>query len=1329
SLSGTGATAIITNNGAAGTNSTLTISNGAIGSSYAGTIQNGTAGGKVALSVTGGAINLTSATAHTYTGSTSVGSGASLIIANINSPTITTVNGSLAANGAMGTLLVDNGGNLTPGPAVSSNTTGSLSAPSLTIGSGGGSLNFLANSASAFDKLILTGAATLNGGLTVNATMSGSMAAGVYDLVTAPGGLILNGNSITGNVIVGGGGATRASGSIIETATKIQLQVSGNAANLTWTGFADTTSWDIGPGSHQNWTSTAPTDPNRFYNQDNVTFGNAANLTVNISSATVLPGSVNFTNDASHNYVVNSSSGFGIGEAGSGTTLSLNGLGSVTLNTVNTYAGATNVNSGQLIVGSTGSIAGSGLTVAQGASTLVNNSGSVTSTTNSIKGNLTTSGSFGGTSLAIGGTGTVTIASGGNVSSTTASVNGGSIGVQSGGTLSSPTVNIIGGSVTIQSGGTLSSTSVSVANGAQFVAQSGSSFSAPPNLTNNGAVTFSSDQTIGALNGTDPTAVLNQTGTLTVGANGAYAGIIRDGGPGGLTVAAGTLTLTGANIYTGNTTINSGATLRIDTGSNTGSLSATTIINDNGTLIYNRTGTQALPNTLTGSGTFRQNGGGTMTLPADNSGFSGAIQAYNGTVLQTSATSLGSGGGGFVLGTPEPAGAPSDTANGNITLISSVPSTSVGSISSTSGSTTVNPTPNVLTIPAGVTLTDSGALTVGPNNATAAVFTTLSVTGGGSLIVNGTVNVAQTNSVAVLDLSGLNSVTINGTVNILNGAGAQATVNLANTTVGNVAPVNSITTSTLNMATTGTNNPNGNSTVLNLGSGANNIFASTINLGTGRGNAVIQFPVGTPSTASVTIADQSGTGAAAITLSNANTNGTQGGPGSFLNLAGFNANVMASSLAIAANAGNLAGGAIAGVTFDTGAFTVNNTVVIAADTSGSSTIGPTGNLTIGGAVPNKTATGVFSANGITLGQFTNANQFSVASAVATATFTVNGGTANINGNITNNSTQGTTNSTLNLMGGTLNMNGNRIGNNNSVNSGDGPITVNLPSSGQTATLANLGSGGINGAGVTMNGGGTLILGGSNSYSGNTTSSSGKIVLGSPHAIDSTNSGGVVLAGGNFGTGGFDQNVPSGLTLSANGHLDLGLGGQDNGGAVHFNASNGLWGSSLLTIDNWTPGIDHLFFGNDNTGLDAAQVADISFANFGAAKIIATGEIVPLASVPTFVTGDVNGDGHFNVADISVEMSALTNLAAYQNSYGPGHLVLNTDELYAVLDQNHDGIINNTDIQAAISRLANTGGVGNLSAVPEPSSLSLVIGAIVCGVAFGRYRVIGKIHCV
>ena len=995
---------------------------------------------------------------------------------------------------------------------------------------------------------------------------------------------------------------------------------------------------------------------------------------------------------------------------------------------MNSYTGATNVNSGQLIIGTGGAIAGSALAIASSATATVNTGGSVTSTAVNVNGNLFAGGSVGGTTLTVANTGAVTVTSVGNVSTLTANVNGGSVTVQGGGTLSSATVSITGGIVTIQPSGTLTSTSVSVANGTALTVQATgivTSTTTTPDLTNNGTVTFNSDQTIHALNGTDPTAIFNQTGTLTVSGGGTYAGIIQDDGPGSLTVSGGTLTLTGANPYTGATTINAGATLQIDSGSNTGSLSATTAITDNGTLRYARTGTQTLGNTITGSGAFRQLGGGTMTLTADNSGFTGAIQAYNGTILQFSATSLGTGVGGFVVGTPEAAGPGTTTPTGNITLIGSVPATSVGSISCTTGNTAASPTPSVITIPSGVTLTDTGNLTVGPNNATSGVFTTLAMTGGGGLVVSGSgnVNVSQANSVALLDLSGLNSVTVNttGTFNILGGAGPQGTVNLANTTVGPNAPANSITAVTLNIATTGTNNPNGNASVLNLGSGTNNLFATTMNLGSGRGAAVVQFAAGAPASASVNIADNSGTGSAAIVLSNASTNGTQTAAMSALNLAGFNANVSASSLIIAENTGNLDGGAKAGVTFDKGFFTVNGAVTIAADTGGSSTTGPTGTLTIGGVSPNSTATGVFSAGGITLGNFTNGNAFASGSAIATATFTLNGGTANLAGSINNSSTRGTTVSTVNLEGGTLNMNGNSIGGNGGINSGAGPITVNLPAGGQTATLTNLGSGGINGGGLDMNGGGTLILAGSNGYNGTTTASLGKLVLGSAHAIDNTTSGGVVLAGGNFGTGGFDQNVPGTLTLSSSGHVDMGLGGQDAGGAVHFSASNGLWGSSTLTIDNWTPGIDHLFFGGDNTGLDPGQVTAINFTDFGAAQITGGGEIVPLATVPTFVTGDVNGDGNFNVADIAAEMRALANLAAYQSNYGPGHLVLNTDELYAVLDQNHDGSINNMDIQAAIDRVANSGGASSVVApVPEPTSLTLlVVGAIVSSLAVSR----------
>ncbi|HEY2761665.1 MAG TPA: autotransporter-associated beta strand repeat-containing protein, partial [Pirellulales bacterium] len=253
--------------------------------------------------------------------------------------------------------------------------------------------------------------------------------------------------------------------------------------------------------------------------------------------------------------------------------------------------------------------------------------------------------------------------------------------------------------------------------------------------------------------------------------------------------------------------------------------------------------------------------------------------------------------------------------------------------------------------------------------------------------------------------------------------------------------------------------------------------------------------------------------------------------------------------------------------------------------------------------------------------------------------------------------------------------------------------------------------GSSGGSITKVGTNTQVFTGVNTYSGATTISNGTLALGVANAIATTPT--VTLGdannstSGTLATGGFSQAMTATLALAKNGNLDLGLGGQPGTGKVSFLASNGLWGSSLLTIKNWTPGIDHLFFGTSNGGLDPTQVSDITFANFGAAKITASGEIVPVATVPTFVLDDVNGDGHFTVADISAEMAALTNLSAFQNNYGPNHLVLNADELDAVLDQNHDGVINNTDVQAAITSLANTGGVGNMTAVPEPASVVLL----------------------
>jgi fibronectin-binding autotransporter adhesin len=1119
SLGGSGGT--ITNNGVSSP-LTLTITNGS--GTFGGVIQNGASA--TALSVTGGSLDLSStSTAQTFTGPTSISGGATLTVANINSTTAVTNYGSLAAAGTVGTILVDQGGTLIPGTVVSGGT-GILHASSVTIGSGGATMNFVddatASNPVAFDQLIDSGVFTLNGGLSVNVSLSGAAESGTFALVTANGGLALNGNSISSNVTVGGGGLSRLSGTVSETASQIDLIVNGNPANLTWTGAADSTTWDV--DNTKNWTSNATTNPDVFFQFDNVTFDNTAPTsadTVNITT-TVEPGSVTFNNNSTHNYVIN---GNGISDSGLGTTLTMNGAGTVTLNNSNSYAGATNVNAGNLIIGSSGSVAGSVATIGTAAAATINSGGSLASTSINVNGTLTDNGAVGGSTLSLSSTGSMT--------------------VTSGGLLNTANVNVNGSTLTIQSGGNLASTNVAVATNSSLVVQNGASLNNNPNLTNNGTTSFGSDQNIGALNGTAAAAVLSVAGNLTVNDGGTYAGSIQDGGSGSTctlnTNGSVALILTGSNSFSGGLNVNGGTTLQIDAGGTTGSINPSLSINDSGTLIYDRSDNISVPNVLNNGGAFRQSGGGTLTLTGNNSNFSGPIQAYNGTIVQdpNNPNTLGNGSENLVLGTPGSATAA--TATGNIVLSASVTATSVNTISATNSSLSATPTPDVLVIPAGVTLTANGAVSVGYSTTASTIYTTMTATGGGTLNANNGVSVGGGNG--TLDLTGLNNVSITGTLNLADGGINQAVLNLANTTVNSVAPVNTINVGTINLGIIGTTVPAGTG-ILNLGGGSNIINTSTINMGTGRGYGTIQFLPGTPSSASVTI-----TGNPTIAMCEFTNNVANPGAGqSLMAFAGYNANVQAGSITMAENNANIGGGANAAITFDTGTFTAQ-TITMAIDNGGSSVVGPTATLTIGGSTPNNTATGVFTSNNIVLGDFTNDNAASVASAVATATLNVNGGMTIVNGSITNNSSQGTTVSTLNLAGGTLNMTGNSIGNNGGVNSGNGPVSVNfVPVAGQTATLENLGGSGINGVGLPMSGSGTLILAGSNNFSGATSVNSGTVVV---SAVSALPTDGTVTIG----------------TTSTNGILQLGHGISSSVNSVTLSSLTVNTGSTLDLTNN------------------------------------------------------------------------------------------------------------------------------------------------------------------
>ena len=305
------------------------------------------------------------------------------------------------------------------------------------------------------------------------------------------------------------------------------------------------------------------------------------------------------------------------------------------------YSGATTVSVGTLQVGDGGATGALGSGSVTNNAALVFNRGNTITVANAISGS---------GSLTQSGAGTLILTGGNSYGSTTID-SGKTLQVGSGG--ASGTLG--GGSVTDDGSLVFNrSNTITVANaisGSGSLTQSGAGTLILTGGNSYGSTTIDSGKTLqvgsGGASGTlgggsvadDGSLVFNRSNTITVANAISGSGSLTQSG-------AGTLILTGGNSY-GSTTIDNGKTLQVGSGSTSGTLGGGSVTDD-GSLVFNRSGTVTVSNAINGTGTLAQNGGGTLTLDGTN-GYLGATTISTGILNVRNSSALGSGSAGVTV--------------------------------------------------------------------------------------------------------------------------------------------------------------------------------------------------------------------------------------------------------------------------------------------------------------------------------------------------------------------------------------------------------------------------------------------------------------------------------------------------------------------------------------------------------------------------------------------------------------------------------------------------------------------------------------------------------
>jgi fibronectin-binding autotransporter adhesin len=306
------------------------------------------------------------------------------------------------------------------------------------------------------------------------------------------------------------------------------------------------------------------------------------------------------------------------------------------------------------------------------------------------------------------------------------------------------------------------------------------------NATGSGAMNIGDTANVGTVtaNAAGGELVLNNFSTNTLTVNSVIA---NNTTASSLTVAgSGTTILTGANSYTGTTTISDGM-LQVGNGSTTGSLSASSAISVSGdsVLVFNRSDTLTQGTVISGTGSVTQAGSGTLALNGTNT-YSGGTSVSNGTLLVGNNAALGSGAVNL--------GATSGSNNAAIMLDAAdrALQTNITVRNTTSGTLTLGGTNTTGTSSYDSSITLGSTVNTGKS-------VTLSAAAGGTVAFNGSILKNGTDTTA-----GVNAVNSTGSGNATIVLGGNNTYAGGTTINPNVTLVSPATNASINTLGTGT---------------------------------------------------------------------------------------------------------------------------------------------------------------------------------------------------------------------------------------------------------------------------------------------------------------------------------------------------------------------------------------------------------------------------------------------------------------------------------------------------------------------------------------------